>query len=156
MPKLIKASIAKQHFEHLLEGVRTQGEQYEIQEEGQTVAVLISLEDAAKGWWQRTVEIPPFAVEVPADPKFGDVSSNVASRSPVAGFTDSMAMALPPSVVRPSTGLGASGVQPCGSSTCRTAMPAASASNASLMPPSGIAALWRRSTGMRPAFHRDT
>ncbi len=45
MPKLIKASIAKQHFEHLLEGVRTQGEQYEIQEEGQTVAVLISLED---------------------------------------------------------------------------------------------------------------
>ncbi|GEM_PF-2718680 len=45
MSKPIKASIAKQHFEHLLEGVRTQGEQYEIQEEGQTVAVLISLED---------------------------------------------------------------------------------------------------------------
>ena len=41
MSKPIKASVAKQHFEHLLEGVRTQGEQYEIQEEGQTVAVLV-------------------------------------------------------------------------------------------------------------------
>jgi len=45
MSRPIKASIAKQHFEYLLEGVRTQGEQYEIQEEGRTVAVLISLED---------------------------------------------------------------------------------------------------------------
>ncbi|MSS73576.1 MAG: type II toxin-antitoxin system prevent-host-death family antitoxin [Candidatus Latescibacteria bacterium] len=41
MSKPIKASVAKQHFDHLLEGVRTQGEQYEIQEEGRTVAVLI-------------------------------------------------------------------------------------------------------------------
>ena len=41
MAKPIKASVAKQHFEHLLEEVRTQGEQYEIQEEGQTVAVLV-------------------------------------------------------------------------------------------------------------------
>ena len=45
--------------------------------------------------------------------------------------------------------------QPCGSSTWRTAAPVASASNASLIFSSGIAALWSRSTGIRPAFQRD-
>jgi hypothetical protein len=36
----------------------------------ETIAVLISLEDAAKGWWQRTVEIPPrvpMLLRVPMD-----------------------------------------------------------------------------------------
>ena len=45
MSKPIKDSIAKQHFEHLLEGVRTQGEQYEIQDGDETVAVLVSRAD---------------------------------------------------------------------------------------------------------------
>ena len=36
----------------------------------QTIVVLISLEDIAKGWWQRTVEIPPrmpILLRVPMD-----------------------------------------------------------------------------------------
>ncbi len=37
---------------------------------GETIVVLISLEDAAKGWWQRSVEIPPrvpMLLRVPMD-----------------------------------------------------------------------------------------
>jgi uncharacterized protein YpbB len=41
MTKPIKASVAKEQFEHLLEEVRKQGKQYEIQEGNETVAVLI-------------------------------------------------------------------------------------------------------------------
>ena len=36
----------------------------------QTIVVLISLDDAAKGWWQRSVEIPPrvpMLLRVPMD-----------------------------------------------------------------------------------------
>ena len=45
MSRPIKASVAKRYIEHLLEGVRTQGEQYEIQEGDETVAVLASPAD---------------------------------------------------------------------------------------------------------------